>query len=171
MTDGDGITTGGDGVRTGGDGAIAAAARRLAAETGVTRRRDLGSLAARDLERFALASGSALPPDGQAPPLYLSSVMGWSPGPPEAELRPDGSGTDETRGLPLEGLRLMGAGQDLEFHRPVRAGDHVVEHTTLTDVRHKAGRSGDLLVLRVRRVFADGSDRPLVTCDETFIAR
>nr|WP_281387164.1 MaoC family dehydratase N-terminal domain-containing protein [Jiangella mangrovi] len=103
--------------------------------------------------------------------MYLSSVMGWSPGPPESELRPDGSGTDETRGLPLEGLRLMGAGQELQFHHPARAGDRVVETTTLLSVRHKSGRTGDLLLLHVRREFADGAGRPLVTCDETFVAR
>jgi hydroxyacyl-ACP dehydratase HTD2-like protein with hotdog domain len=150
---------------------LVAAERRLAAETGVARRRDLGVLAVRDLERFALVAGAPALLEEQAPPLYLSSVMGWSPGPPEPELRPDGSGTDETRGLPLEGLRLMGAGQELEFHRPARAGDRVVETTTLLGVRRKSGRTGDLLLLQVRREFADGARRPLVTCDETFVAR
>jgi hydroxyacyl-ACP dehydratase HTD2-like protein with hotdog domain len=148
-----------------------AAAEWLAAEVGVSRRRELGTLESRDLERFALASGGPAPADGQAPPLYLSSVMGWSPGPPEDELRPDGSGADETRGLPLAGLRLMGAGQELEFHAPARAGDRVVETTTLLAVRRKTGRSGDLLLLRVRRDFADGANRPLITCHETFVAR
>ncbi|TDD70727.1 hypothetical protein E1262_08750 [Jiangella aurantiaca] len=153
------------------DDVIGAAAARLAAEAGVTRRRDLGALPARDLERFAVAAGGPPPVDGAVPPLYLSSVMGWSAGPPEAELRPDGSGADETRGLPLDGLRLMGAGQELEFHGTVRAGDRVVEHTTLLDVRRKAGRSGDLLLLTVERRFTDEADRPLVTCRETFVAR
>lgn len=147
------------------DDVIAIAAERLAAETGVTRRRDLGTLAARDLERFAVVAGA---PVAQ---LYLSSVMGWSAGPPESGLRPDGTGLDETRGLPLDGLRLMGAGQELEFHRPVRAGDRVVEHTTLLGVRRRSGRSGDQLLLTLRRRFTDDADRPLVTCRETFVAR
>lgn len=145
--------------------AIAAAAERLAAETGVTRRRDLGPLAARDLERFAVVAG------GPVAQLYLSSVMDWSTGPQESDLREDGTGSEATRGLPLDGLRLMGAGQELEFHRPVRAGDRVVEHTTLLGVRRRSGRSGDLLLLTVRRRFTDDADRPLVTCDETFVAR
>lgn len=147
------------------DDVIATAAERLAAETGVTRRRDLGPLPARDLERFAVVAG------GPVAQLYLSSVMGWSTGPQESDLREDGTGIDETRGLPLDGLRLMGAGQELEFHRPVRAGDRVIEHTTLLDVRRRSGRSGDLLLLTVRRRFTDDADRPLVTCDETFVVR
>ncbi len=147
------------------DDVIALAAERLATETGVTRRRDLGTLAARDLERFTVVAG------GPVAQLYLSSVMGWSTGPQESDLRPDGTGVDETRGLPLDGLRLMGAGQELEFHRSVRAGDRVVEHTTLLDVRRRSGRGGDLLLLTVLRKFTDEVDRPLVTCHETFVAR
>jgi hypothetical protein len=140
----------------------------------------LGALNGRDLERFAIASHDPRwasqdgRPSGtvpEAPPLYLSSVMGWSAGPRENELRADGSGLDETRGLPLDGVRLMGAGQSLEFHEPVREGDSVVVHTSLTDVELKTGRSGDLLILQISRRFTDDSGRPLVTCRESFIAR
>lgn len=65
----------------------------------------------------------------------------------------------------------MGAGQDLEFHHPVRAGVSVVVHTSLDDVQLKHGRSGSLLLLRIRRRFTDEDGTPLVTCHESFIAR
>jgi hypothetical protein len=107
----------------------------------------------------------------EAHPLHVSSTMGWGSGPVESELRPDGSGIDETRGLPLEGVRLMGAGQELEFHARVRDGIAVVAHTSLAGVQLKAGRSGDLLIINVSRHFTDESGKQLVTCRETFIGR
>ncbi|TDE10595.1 FAS1-like dehydratase domain-containing protein [Jiangella asiatica] len=143
---------------------------RLRGELDVERHERLGVVHARDLERFAVAAGTPAP-WSSAPPLYVSSVMGWDVGPAEGELRPDGSGVAETRGLPLDGVRLMGAGQDLELHEPVRAGTAVVVHTRLTDVRRKDGRSGAFLVLEVLRRFTDDGGRPLVTCRESFIAR
>lgn len=153
---------------------------RLRAALGQEQSQRLDVLNGRDLERFAVASHDprwtwlrAGPSETapEAPLLYLSSVMGWDAGPAESELRADGSGLDETRGLPLDGVRLMGAGQSLEFHEPIREGYSVVVHTSLTDVEFKSGRSGDLLILQVSRRFTDQSGRPLVTCQESFIAR
>lgn len=152
---------------------------RLRAELGREHSHALGVIDGRNMRRFAVASNAPgdwtetdEDDDAQvAPPLYLSSVMGWGSGPAESELRADGSGLDDTRGLPLEGVRLMGAGQELEFHEPVRAGMSVVEHTSLADVQLKAGRSGPLLIMNVRRRFTDESGRALVTCRESFIGR
>ncbi|WP_051426251.1 FAS1-like dehydratase domain-containing protein [Jiangella gansuensis] len=143
---------------------------RLRLQLGVERHERLGVVPVRDLERFAVAAGTPEPWHA-APPLYLSSVMGWGAGPGEDELRPDGSGAAETRGLPLDGVRLMGAGQDLELHEPVHAGMVVVVHTRLTGVRRKRGRSGAFLVLEVLRRFTGDDGRPLVTCRESFVAR
>ena len=150
--------------------------QRLSAVLGQESTQPLGVVEGRDIERFAVASQS--PPGWSgtgdqrvAPPLYLSSVMGWGSGPAEDELRPDGSGPDETRGLPLDGVRLMGAGQDLEFHQPVREGTAVVAHTSLAEVELKYGRSGSLLIMKILRHFTDADGQPLVTCRESFIAR
>lgn len=139
----------------------------------------LGTIAARDLHRFAVASHAPESwsdqgcPEGDtvAPPLFLSSVMGWAAGPPESDLDTDGTSVEETRGLPLAGVRLMGAGQDLEFHAPVRAGACVHAHTSLEDVQLKHGRSGTLLILRVLRRFTEADGEALVTCRESFVAR
>ena len=146
------------------------ALERLRMELDVEREERLGVVRARDLARFAVASGTP-DPWRHAPPLYLSSVMGWGTGPPEDELRPDGSGVAETRGLPLDGVRLMGAGQDLELHEPVADGVAVTVHTRLVDVTRKDGAAGPLLILEVLRRFVGDDGRPLVTCRETFIAR
>lgn len=160
-------------------GYLKAKYERLLVEVGREHTTRLGTIAARDLHRFAVASQA---PEGWsdqgyeqgepvAPPLFLSSVMGWGAGPPADELDPDGTSVEETRGLPLAGVRLMGAGQDLEFHAPVRAGASVNAHTSLEDVQLKHGRSGTLLIMRVLRRFTDADGRPLVTCRESFIAR
>ncbi|WP_326725687.1 MaoC family dehydratase N-terminal domain-containing protein [Streptomyces sp. NBC_00243] len=148
---------------------------RLKAEVGTERTERLGTIRHGDIARFAVAS-HAPPPrpgpgDATAPPLFLSSVMGWGDGPAESELDADGTAASDTRGIPLGGVRLMGAGQDLEFHNPVRAGVSVVVHTSLDDVQLKHGRSGSLLLLRIRRRFTDEAGTPLVTCRESFIAR
>ena len=148
---------------------------RLRAEVGTERTERLGTIGQRDIARFAVASHAPPshpgPEDATAHPLFLSSVMGWGDGPAESELDTDGTAASDTRGIPLDGVRLMGAGQELEFHHPVRAGASLVVHTSLADVQLKHGRSGSLLLLRIRRRFTDEAGTPLVTCHESFIAR
>jgi hypothetical protein len=120
-------------------------------------------------ERFAVAAGAQ--PSDDPHPLFLSSVMGWHAGPDPGELCPDGTTEEFVPGLPLSGVRLMGAGQDLEFHEPVRVGADVTLETTLTDVELKSGRSGDLLLLHLTRRYTADDGTLLTTCLETFIAR
>ncbi|HET6501400.1 MAG TPA: MaoC family dehydratase N-terminal domain-containing protein [Amycolatopsis sp.] len=140
---------------------------RLQALLGRERTETLGVVSGRDLMRFAVAARC---PPGQVP-LFLSSLMGWDAGPAEDRLGTDGAGATETRGLPLGEVRLMGAGQELEFHAPVTAETTIVVHTRLAEVRLKHGRSGPLLIMRILRRFTDETDRPLLTCQESFIAR
>ena len=145
---------------------------------------ELGRMSKKDFQSFAYAiddlnpryldEGSARSqglPGVVAPPLYLSGVMGWEAGPAEEDLRPDGTGRTETAGLPLENLRLMGAGQELEFHHPVTDRLHVTAHVSLESAELKQGRSGQLLLLRILRRFLDADGRELLTCRESFIAR
>ncbi|WP_170140242.1 FAS1-like dehydratase domain-containing protein [Prauserella marina] len=150
-------------------------AEALRAELGRERAERLGVLDGRDIARFAVVTGQPERRDVTgavlAPPTFLSSVMGWGAGVPDDELDGDGTAAEDTRGLPLEGVRLMGAGQELEFHAPVPAGTAVVVHTSLTDVRMKEGRTGPLLLLRILRRFTTDAGRALVTCHESFIAR
>jgi hydroxyacyl-ACP dehydratase HTD2-like protein with hotdog domain len=140
---------------------------RLRALLGRERTETLGVVSGRDMMRFAVAAQC---PPAQVP-LFLSSMMGWGAGPDEDRLGVDGTGATETRGLPLGDVRLMGAGQELEFHATVTAETTVVVHTSLADIRLKHGRSGPLLIMRILRRFTDETDRPLLTCQESFIAR
>lgn len=168
------------GKHVGLESALARASERV----GHTQRVDLGLVAARDVQRFAVAAddGGAEYLDAEsarvagyeapvAPLLYLSSVLGWQAGPAEAELLADGNARDPLGDVPLDGLRLMGGGQELTFHEPVRHGTHVTMEVVVDDVRMKQGREGPLLLIDVVRRYVDDGARILVECRETFIAR
>lgn len=157
---------------------------RIKRELGEIRRLPVGTVRRLESQRFAIAADDRNPlffddalaracgyPAVVAPPLYLSSVMGWEAGPPQESLRLDGTPAADATALAVEGLRLMGAGQELEFHRPVADGTEVVMEFSVTNVELKQGRSGDLLVIEVQKKYLDRAGRPLVTCRENFIAR
>jgi acyl dehydratase len=143
-----------------------------------------GSVCARDIARFAVASGEDSPIYTSAeaaraagyegipcPPLLLSSVIEWGAGPPLAELRDDGTGVGREGWLPLAGLRLMGGGQDLELHRPVLAGTDFLATPELVAVERKRGGGGELILLTIETVYMTSDGERLVTCRETLIAR
>ena len=155
---------------------------RVSEHIGRTYRFDIGEIREIDFLRFAGAIGFGLPVTMAsasaviglaaiaAPPLYLTSVSNWGWGPPESDLRSDGTSSEQLAEVPIEGLRLMGGGQSLEFYQPVVAGTRVALDTRVNDVQLKDGRSGQLLLIEVERVFlSDG--KPVVRCIETFIGR
>jgi acyl dehydratase len=163
---------------------IPAVYEKVKAAIGKTERVKLGAVRERDFQRFAIAAGNLNPlyfdnaaakaagyPSTIAPQLYLSSVMGWEVGPPEDQLRADGTGGQEAVGLPVDGVRLMGGGQDLEFHHPVTDSMEVTMEVGPESVELKEGRSGQFLVITLTRRYRDQNDRLLVTCRENFIAR
>jgi hydroxyacyl-ACP dehydratase HTD2-like protein with hotdog domain len=137
-----------------------------------------GILRAGHATRFAAASGEEDPvyrstgPDDQVPcpPMFLSSVLEWG-SPALDELRVDGTGAGREGWLPLSGLRLMGGGQDLEFHADVRTGQAFTAVPRLHDVTLKEGSAGSLLLLSVAVEYLAEDRSPLVTCVETLIAR
>jgi len=124
----------------------------------------------RDFARFAVACGEEVPAD-VAPPLFLPSIIEWGAGPPLHELREDGTGADRDAFLPLDGLRLMGGGQDLELLEDVAHGTEFTARPTLEDAMLREGRSGPLLFIRVRTEFRATDGRLLLTSRETMIAR
>lgn len=142
----------------------------LTAQVGIERTESVGVVERRDLERFAIACG-ATPLDGIAPPLFVTSMMGWSAGDPEELLDGDGTSRADTRGIDVHDVRLMGAGQDVVVHEQVHAGTTLAVHTSVDDVRLKRGAGGEFLMLTVLRKFSDDSGRVLITCRESFIAR
>ncbi len=151
---------------------------------GRSERTDLGIIRKETFQRFAVAADNLNPvffepeaaraagyPDAVAPPLFLSAVRNWQSGPPQDSLRPDGTTSHEFAFLPLEGMRIMGGGQDLEFHAPLTDGARVSMELRLEGVELKQGRSGDLILIKITQIYRDAAERPLVTCRETFIAR
>ena len=142
-----------------------------------------GTVTARDIHRFAIACGdddpayrsseaahaagfAAIP----APPMMLTSTIEWGAGPPLDELRQDGSGVGRESWLPLEGMRLMGGGQDVTFHADVLAETEFVGEVVLEDVQRKDGRS-PLLLLTITTEYRTATGEALATCRETLIAR
>ncbi|MBS1675901.1 MAG: MaoC family dehydratase N-terminal domain-containing protein [Actinobacteria bacterium] len=167
-----------------GSASLAGAAERLEALVGRSGPPIHGVVERRDVERFARASGERSPiyfdeaaaaaaghAGVPAPPLFLSAMINWDAGPALEELRPDGTGVDRERWLPLDGLRLMGGGQELELHRPVLAGQAFRALPTLESVTAKSGSSGALIVLVIRTEFRDDDEGLLLTCRESVIGR
>lgn len=151
---------------------------------GDTARHPLGKIRARDFQRFAIASGNLDPVffDHEAarrhgysgviaPPMYLSSVMGWEAGPPEESLLPDGNTSADVASLPLQGLRLMGAGQDLEFFEPATDGMEVVMERSVDSVELKEGRSGSMVLITIVKRYLQVDGQILLVSRESFIGR
>ncbi len=144
----------------------------------------LGTVRRLDFQRFAIAVGDLNPiyfeeeaarvagyPTVVAPPLFITSVMGWQAGPSEADLREDGLAERDSFLVSIPGLRLMGGGQEIELRAPVLDGTSVTMHRRLENVVHREGRSGPLILFTVRRDFIDQRGEVLASCDETFIGR
>jgi hydroxyacyl-ACP dehydratase HTD2-like protein with hotdog domain len=153
--------------------AVAAGYELLRGLIGTTGPELRATVRARDFERFAVAVGidrSDADP-AVAPLLFAPAIQDWDAGPALSELRADGTGADRTSFLPLEGFRLMGGGQELEFHAPVRDGTELRIRSTLDGVELKHGRSGDLVILALTTVYADEQGQPLITCRDTTLVR
>jgi acyl dehydratase len=140
----------------------------------VLSRRSLGTLDAVTIGRYAITIGATDPshydpeaarsagyPDVVAPPNLLAAVAEWGIGTPEADLGPDG--TPQDGDMPLGdgelGLRVMGAGEEMELVNPVTAGTELVLETTLETVTPKQTRSGPCVFVTTLNTFtsADGT--------------
>jgi hypothetical protein len=158
------------------DRALEDVAERLRALVGTSGAELSGTVTARDFQRFAIAAGDQDPrwfdtAAPVAPPMFLPAMIEWGTGPPLAGLRADGTGADRDAWLPLDGLRLMGGGQELELGDEVTDGTTFTARPTLEDVTLREGRSGPLLLLRLRTEFRTPEGRLLVTSTETILAR
>jgi hydroxyacyl-ACP dehydratase HTD2-like protein with hotdog domain len=136
-------------------------------------RRSLGTLDAVTIGRYAMTVGAADPihydraaartagyADVVAPPNLLAAIVEWGVGTPEADLQPDGTHPDGE--MPLGdglGLRVMGAGEEMELVNAVTAGTELVLETTLDAVTPKQTRSGPCVFVTTSHTFmsADGA--------------
>jgi len=140
----------------------------------VLERRSLGTLDAVTIGRYAMTIGATDPahydraaarsagyPDVVAPPNLLAATVEWGIGTPEAQLGPDG--TPDDGDTPLGGgdlgLRVMGAGEEMELVNPVTAGTELVLETTLEAVTPKKTRDGTCVFVTTLNAFmsADGA--------------
>lgn len=132
---------------------------------------DLGVIEGLTIRRYARAVGETNPlyfdsefarangyHDIIAPLNMLVSVMDWSEGSANEDLRHDGTEPGETLpGVPASGYRLMGGGEDITFYGPVYPGSHLTRTSALKEVTMRETRSGPMAVAKIlRRYFADG---------------
>ena len=133
----------------------------------VLARRRLGTLVATMIGRYAMTIGAtdAIHYDDAAaraagytgvvaPPNLLAAVVEWGPGTPESDLQRDGTPADGD--MPLGdglGLRVMGAGEEMELVNPVTAGTELVLETRLDAVSPKDTRSGPCVFVTTSHTF------------------
>lgn len=139
---------------------------------GITAERCIGAIVEKEVAHFLSAITGAEALDRHAwSGLYLSSVMDWNAEPVAESMREDGTTESQVlSGASLSGLRLMGGGQELEFHQDVPLGEEIVVSTQLADAQLREASSGALLLLTVQSVF-ETSAGPILTRRETFIGR
>ena len=139
----------------------------------VLSRRRLGTLDATTIGRYAMTIGAADPihydrataraagyADVVAPPNLLAAVVEWGVGTPESDLQPDGTPADGD--MPLGdglGVRVMGAGEEMELVNPVIAGTELLLESTLAAVTPKQTRTGTCVFVTTLNTFtsADGT--------------
>ena len=152
----------------------------------VLSRRTLGTLDAVTIGRYAMTIGATDPihydraaarsagfDDVVAPPNLLAAVVEWGVGTAEAALQPDGTPPDSD--MPLGdrdlGLRVMGAGEEMELVNPVVAGTELALETTLEAVTGKQGRSGPCVFVTTLNTFTSSDGTVLNRNRRTVVLR
>ncbi|MCP3020578.1 FAS1-like dehydratase domain-containing protein [Cupriavidus basilensis] len=103
----------------------------------------IGLAATLDLDGDALVRGPL-------PPLW--HWLYFLPRAPQRELGQDGHPALGGFMPPVPLPRRMWAGGELEFRKPLRVGDTVTRTSTIRNVEHKSGRSGELWFVTVEHV-------------------
>lgn len=151
----------------------------------VLSRRSLGTLDRVSIGRYALAIGATDPAhydpaaarsagyaDVVAPPNMLAATVEWGIGTPEARLQPDGLPPDGDTPLGEDlGLRVMGAGEEMELVNPATAGTEVVLETTLEAVTPKQTRAGTCVFVTTVNTFSSAGGAILNRNRRTVVLR
>jgi acyl dehydratase len=105
------------------------------------------------------------------PPNFLPSYLDFTDGGPEDDLRVDGTKGDDMAWIPLEGVRLMGGGEEMIFHNPVYVDTEVVFTTQLESAVSRESKSGPLMVMKIRNTYATTEGIPLMDSIRTVLGR
>lgn len=164
--------------------AVAAVADRVRSTVGSRTQEDLGEITRLLIQRYARAVGDDNPlyldpeyaraqgyEDVIAPPNLLASVVVWGVGLPESELLADGTEHGEDFLRPDDGVRIMGGGEKMRFHKPVVAGSRVTLTSELVDVSTKDGNKGQLMFVVYENTYTDQQGDVLCVCTRTVIVR
>jgi acyl dehydratase len=164
------------------DSALLAA---LQAEIGVEHVESLGEISAAAVARYAAAIGDPNPlysdpdyarscghADVVAPPNFVAAVINWTAGGAYERLREDGTEADtHLPGVPAQGVRVMGGGEEMTFHQPVVAGMALTRTTALGELSERESSQGPMLVARYRDAYRDGAGALLLESVRTVLLR
>lgn len=140
-----------------------------------------GLVTATDIRRYCVAIDNRNPlyldPDAAraegfadvvAPPLFAHAPL--RPSPFQSELLPDGQLPDLAP-PGLEHLQSLLAGQEWEFHRPVVAGEELVEDTWYGPIEEREGRSGAMVFVTEESLISDAAGAPVLRSRNRLIFR
>lgn len=102
---------------------------------------------------------------------FLPSCLDWTEGGPNDDLRVDGTRRNDMGWIPVAGVRLMGGGEQMTFHRPVYVDTDFVLTSHLDDAQPRDSRQGLMVVMRLRNTYATAAGDPLLTSTRTVLGR
>ena len=111
------------------------------------------------LRRFAAAVGSDLSVEAAQPPLAHWAF--FLPVAPDEGIGEDGHPKRGGFLPPVTLPRRMFAASSMTFEAPLALGEEAEMVSTVLDVKHRSGRTGDLVFVEVERVVAQGGERRL----------
>lgn len=135
---------------------------RAQSRMGRPERRQLGVVDALLIRRYAVAIGDWNPLYHEvaaarqagyrgllAPPNLLAAIVDWGCGAPESDLAPDGTYS----GHSAAGLRIMGAGEEMEYSEPLVADAVIFDTEEFVSITVKSGKSGPLVFVSTSHRF------------------
>ncbi|MER2535139.1 MAG: MaoC family dehydratase N-terminal domain-containing protein [Rhizobiaceae bacterium] len=107
-----------------------------------------------------------------APITFISSMLDYTDGPPEHELKEDGVGRDLFPSMVKPDALLMGGGQDIEFVRPVYQGDVVtVVRKAVNHYKRPSPRFGELDFVVEESVCTNQKGEVVMRISDTLIVK
>jgi acyl dehydratase len=107
-----------------------------------------------------------------APPTFVSSMLDYTDGPPEDELREDGVAMGLFPSIVQDDALLMGGGQDIEILAPMYQGDTItVTRRTARAYRRPSNRFGELTFVVETSDGVNQSGQPVVRITDTLIVK